>query len=110
MSLLLQRKSEKFSDVPKLNFASECIYFLGSLDGCYSFVHDGVSALHYLRLCICFFFFFNIENQTEGISSLPAWQGDNCGLPDPPTHILGTGMEGMSENLVPGSPESKHCP
>lgn len=56
MSLLLQKKSEKFSDVPKLNFASEFIYFLGSLDGCYSFVHDGVSVLHYLRLCICFFF------------------------------------------------------
>lgn len=57
MSLVLQKKSEKFSDVPKLNFASEFIYFLGSLDGCYSFVHDGVSVLRYLRLCICFFFF-----------------------------------------------------
>lgn len=82
MSLLLQKKSEKFSDVPKLNFASEFIYFLGSLDGCYSFVHEGVGVLRDLRT----FFFFNIENQTEGISALPAWQGDNCGLPGPHPH------------------------
>lgn len=31
-------------------------------------------------------YFFNIENQTEGISALPAWQGDNCGLPGPHPH------------------------
>lgn len=58
MSLLFQKKSEKFSDVPKLNFASEFIYFLGSLDGCYSLVREGVGLLRSWGLCICFFFFF----------------------------------------------------
>lgn len=54
MSLLFQKKSEKFSDVPKLNFSSKFIYSLGSLwDVIHWFLKvDGL--FRYLELCLCF--------------------------------------------------------